>query len=197
VGRIAVIWMVAGAFAAGACLSWLVFRGPGERVNSQGSSAASGGENASAVPPDVSHLEPAQAALTLGNWTYDHQKWAEAIDHSQRTIALGLDNADVRTDLGNAFRFSGQPRKALEQYRRAQTQNSQHEHSLFNMGTLYAEALNDPPRAAETWREYLRRFPNSDHAPGVRQLLGEEKNSATTGERAQLMEWMQKQETAK
>ena len=72
-----------------------------------------------AGPPDVSQLTPADAARTLANWNYDRKNWPHAIEHYQEAIARGADNPDVRTDLGNCFRFVGQPQKALEQVPRS------------------------------------------------------------------------------
>ena len=117
-------------------------------------------------PPDVSQLGPADAAKTLGDWNYDRHNWAHAIDHYQEAIADGADNPDVRTDLGNCFRFIGEPQKALQQYQIAQTENSMHENSLFNQAGLYAEVLHDDQRASATAREFLKRFPQSDRGSG-------------------------------
>ena len=78
---------------------------------------------AAAAAPDVSQMAPADAARTLANWNYDRQNWSHAIEHYEQAIAAGADNPDVRTDLGNCFRFLGQPQKALEQYEIAQKQN--------------------------------------------------------------------------
>lgn len=121
--------------------------------------------------PDVSGMSASEAAVTLGNFAYDHQQWPEAIRHYQKAIASGIDNADVHTDLGNAFRFSGQPQQALSQYEIAQKLNPQHENSLYNEISLYAESLNDPARAIPIGEEFLRRFPNSDKVPALREQL--------------------------
>jgi tetratricopeptide (TPR) repeat protein len=82
--------------------------------------------NLAPLPPDISKTSAADAAVVRGNQAYDHQQWADAIGYYQEAIAKGIDNPDVRTDLGNSFRFSGQPEKALEQYAIAQRQNPQH-----------------------------------------------------------------------
>jgi tetratricopeptide (TPR) repeat protein len=124
--------------------------------------------------PDVSHLPPAQAALTLGNWNYDHQNWPQAIEQYQRAIAAGMDTADVRTDLGNAYRFSDEPKKALEQYQTARKLNPLHENSLINTATLYTEVLHDRANAGAAWREYLQRFPNGENAATARKFLLDE-----------------------
>jgi tetratricopeptide (TPR) repeat protein len=162
--------LILGAFLLGAGGMWLIMR-----------SSASGGSGKPPVerfspspatePPDVSQLGPADAARTLGNWNYDRHNWAHAIEHYQEAIAKGADNPDVRTDLGNCFRFIGQPQKALEQYQIAQTEDPMHENSLFNQAGLYAEVLHDDQRALATAREFLKRFPQSDRAAAARQLI--------------------------
>ena len=114
---------------------------------------------------------PAQAALTQGNWRYDHEQWQEAIVQYESAIKKGVDNPDVRTDSGNAYRFAGQPQKALEQYRVAQKQNPRHEQSLFNQGGVYASSLDDSARAVAVWREYLGRFPHGQSVSQARKLI--------------------------
>ena len=128
------------------------------------------------TPSDVSGLSTADAAVVRGNQAYDHQQWADAIKAYHEAIAKGSDNPDVRTDLGNAFRFSGEPEKALEQYAIAQRQNPQHENSLFNQIGLFMEVLHDPIRAIPLCEEFIKRFPNSEKAPRVREQLQTAKN---------------------
>lgn len=127
------------------------------------------------VAPDVSGMAPGQADLVLANFAYDHQRWSEAIRKYQEAIGTGIDNADVHTDLGNAYRFSGQPEEALNQYTIAQRLNPQHENSLFNQISLFTEALNQPGRAVPICEEFLRRFPTSDKIPAVQQQLARAK----------------------
>jgi tetratricopeptide (TPR) repeat protein len=124
-------------------------------------------------PPSVAHLPPAQAAGLLGHWHYDRQRWAAAAQQYEAALRLGLDNPDVRTDLGNCFRFLDKPEKARDQYERSQRQNPQHENSLFNLAALHAQVLHDNPKAQELLNEYLRRFPESDGAARAHRLLAE------------------------
>ncbi len=128
-------------------------------------------ETLAPLPAEVSKTSAADAAVIRGNQAYDHQQWAEAIEFYQEAIAKGLDNADVRTDLGNAFRFSGEPEKALEQYTIAQGQNPQHENSLFNQIGLFMDVMRVPARAIPVCEEFLRRFPNSDKAARAKEQL--------------------------
>ena len=116
-------------------------------------------------------MTPPQAALTLGNWYYDHEAWPQAVENYRRAISQGMDNPDVRTDYGSSLRFSGQPQKALEQYKLAQKQNPRHENSLFNQGGLFASDLKQPAKGIAVWREYLKRFPNGKSVAAARQLI--------------------------
>ena len=141
------------------------------------------------APPSVEHLPPAQAAVTLGNWHYDRQRWTQASEQYEAAIRLGLDNADVRTDLGNCYRFLGQPQKALELYKVAQQQSPQHEHSLFNQAGLYAEVLNEPAKAVATAQEFLRRFPQSSGANAAQEMIAR-LNRRTTSAEQQLADWL-------
>ena len=116
-------------------------------------------------------LTSSQAALALGNWYYDHERWDAAIGNYQRALQSGFDNPDVRTDLGNAYRFAGQPQKALDQYLTAQKQNPDHEQSFYNQGALWAVSLHNPAKGVAIWKAYLKRFPQGDSVAGARQLL--------------------------
>jgi tetratricopeptide (TPR) repeat protein len=151
----------------GAAATWLLL------PQRQDGSPAAFATAAADVPSTAANLPPAQAALALGHEHYDHQRWAAAAEQYEAALRLGLDNPDVRTDLGNCYRFLGQPQKALEQYERSQRQNPQHENSLFNLASLHAQMLHDNAKAQALINEYLRRFPDSDGAPRARQFLAE------------------------
>lgn len=163
-------------FVLGAGGMWVIMytSAPEKQVVQRFAPAPSQGpRSASESPeaPDVSQLPPAEAARTLADWNYDRQSWTHAVENYQEAIALGLDNPDVRTDLGNCFRFLGQGQKALEQYELAQRENPQHENSLFNQAGLYAEVLHDDDRALSSAREFISRFPQSPRVPAAKELI--------------------------
>lgn len=136
-------------------------------------SAPSGPVDHTPPPSLTAGLAPAQAERTLGNWYYDHRDWPEAQRHYEAAIRQGSDDSDIRTDLGNVYRFQSRARDALTQYQLAQRQNPQHEFSLFNQGTLFADELNDRPAALTVWRQYLERFPNGRNVELARQFLAQ------------------------
>jgi tetratricopeptide (TPR) repeat protein len=121
--------------------------------------------------PDVSGMSPSEAAMRHGNWSFDNKIWSQAITEYQKAIALGLNNADLHTDLGTAYRYSGDIQKAVQEYQKAQQLDPQHQNSLFNLATLYLENLHQPGLAAELLKRFADRYPNSDALPKVRELL--------------------------
>lgn len=123
------------------------------------------------TPDLTAGQSPAEADRTLGNFYYDHQNWIQAIARYESAIRQGIDDADIRTDLGNAYRFAGRTDDALAQYRRAQQMNPAHEFSLFNQGGLYLEDLKQPAKAVEIWQEYLARFPAGRNVAAAQQLI--------------------------
>ncbi len=131
--------------------------------------------NAPTTAP-IADGQSVQMALSQGNTLYDARNWSRAALQYEQAIAGGLDNADVRTDLGNCYRFLDQAQKALAQYQRAQKENPQHEQSLFNQGGLYAFSLKDNAKAIAKWREYLERFPQGATVAEARQLIAQAQN---------------------
>jgi len=157
--------------AMGAALTWLIMSQRSGPPLPAATSLTSPAPAMTDAMPNVSGMPAGQAALVQGNSAYDHQRWPEAIRRYQEAIGSGIDNADVHTDLGNALRFSGQPEEALNQYTIAQRINPQHENSLFNQISLFIETLNQPARAIPICEEFIRRFPNSEKLPAVREQL--------------------------
>src|SRR3981081_906313 len=131
------------------------------------------------VLPDVSAFTPSQGAVTLGNWYFDHHDWAKATEQYRKALSLGLDNADVRSDLGTAPRYNNQPEAAAAEYEIAQQENPGHENSLFNLATLYLQSLNQPERAIALLEQFRTRFPRSGAIPRVDELLQEAKKRGT------------------
>jgi tetratricopeptide (TPR) repeat protein len=178
--------LILAAFGLGAGTVWLAMRGstnapPKPEIENFTGAPVGQSPNvfqpapaaAAAGPPDVSELAPAEAERTLANWNYDRQNWTHAIEHYQAAIGSGTDVPDVRTDLGNCFRFLGQLEKALEQYEIAQKENPLHENSLFNQVSLFADLLHDKERAQAVARDFIARFPQSPRVKLVQERLFE------------------------
>ena len=126
-----------------------------------------------ATPPAqaLAGLTPPQAALVSGNWYFDHQNWPRAIAEYQTAIKGGIDNPNVRTDLGSSYRFMKQPQQALQQYEIAQKQDPNHETSLFNQGGVYAFSMGQTAKGLAIWKQTLQKFPNGINAESARRLI--------------------------
>lgn len=132
-----------------------------------------GGATHPPSPQLTAGLPPAQADRALGNFHYDHRDWAKAIGYYESAIKQGSDDSDIRTDLGNAYRFSDRPNEALIQYQLAQKMNPEHEFSLFNQASLYSEVLGQPLEGIARWNEYLTRFPQGRNVTAARELIAQ------------------------
>ena len=164
----------AAAFVIGAILTWAILSWQRTTTNDgERQRTTTNGPAATDVLPDVSTLTPSQGAVTLGNWYFDHHNWAKATEQYRKAIGLGLDNADVRSDLGSALRFDNQPEAAAAEYEAAQRENPQHENSLFNLATLYLQSLNEPDRAIALLEQFKTKFPRSGAIPRIDELLQE------------------------
>ncbi len=117
-----------------------------------------------------SRTQTAQADRVLGNQQEDQGQWPQAAASYQKAIAEGIDNPDIRTDLGVAYFKSSQPQKALEQYVIAQHQDPNHENSLFNEASAYA-VLGDSKRAISIWQAYLQKFPQGQHVADAKNFI--------------------------
>jgi tetratricopeptide (TPR) repeat protein len=160
------------AFVVGAILSWAILSSL-----SRHSSTRSRND----LLPDVSRLSASVGAVTLGNWYFDHHEWVKAVEQYRKAISLGVDNADVRSDLGSALRFNNQPEAAATEYEIAQRENPEHENSLFNLATLYLQSLNQPARAIALLEQFKAKFPRSGAISRIDELLQEAKRKETSG----------------
>ena len=120
----------------------------------------------------VSRSGAATADRVQGNQEEDQGQWPQAIASYQKAIAEGMDNPDLRTDLGVAYFKSSQPQKALEQYVIAQREDPNHENSLFNEAIAYA-VLGDSKRAISIWNTYLQKFPGGQHVADAKNFIAE------------------------
>lgn len=146
---------------------------PGTNITSAPADGAAPTPSTTDEPPPMlaGNMPPPQAALTLGNWYFDHRNWEKCIKKYKLAISLGLDNPNVRTDLGSAYRFSGDAEKALKEYEHAQEMDPSHENSLFNQGAVYVLMLKQPQKGVDIWKEYLERFPQGQSVEHAKKLI--------------------------
>ncbi len=119
-----------------------------------------------------SRTQVAEADRLQGDQEEDQGQWTQAVTSYQKAISEGIDNPDIRTDLGVAYFNSKQPQKALEQYVAAQRQNPNHANSLFNEASAYA-VLGNPKQAISIWHTYLQKFPSGQHVADAKNFIAQ------------------------
>jgi tetratricopeptide (TPR) repeat protein len=111
------------------------------------------------------------AWVQLGNDFFDTRQPQKAIEAYGRALELTPDDPDVLTDQGVMYREVGQYDKAVANFQKANKTNPTHVQSLFNMGVVYANDLNQPQKAAEAWNKVIQLAPSSPQAEQAKQAL--------------------------
>ncbi len=120
----------------------------------------------------------------LGRLYLAEQRFDQAVEQFEEALKTDPRNAQLHSDLGvallekgKAARFnaeagtaSAQLAKSLEQFNRALELNGSLHEALFNRALAYQHMMM-PQQAADAWRQYLEKDPNSQWAQEARQHL--------------------------
>lgn len=126
-----------------------------------------------------------QALTMLANDYYDTDQPQKAIDTYARALELDPRNPNLLTDQGVMYKRLGENdkaranpdkaranfEKALANFEKAQSIDPKHLQSLYNIGIIYAEDLNQPDKALKTWSHYLELDSTSPAAQQVKRLI--------------------------
>src|SRR6185312_7942529 len=74
--------------------------------------------------------------VKVGNLYYDSKLYPESIKYYEHALKLRPENSDVRTDMGTAYWYTGNPDQAIAEFNRALKYNATHPGTLFNMGVV-------------------------------------------------------------
>ncbi|OGW35176.1 MAG: hypothetical protein A2010_04925 [Nitrospirae bacterium GWD2_57_9] len=113
----------------------------------------------------------AEAWTMLGNALMDANRFAEAVEAYQKSLAIDPKNVNVRVDLGTCFRNSGRPQQAVEEYKKALKIDPRHINGNRNMGVVLAYDLNDKKGAVKAFEKYLELASTAPDAGEIRQLV--------------------------
>ncbi len=107
----------------------------------------------------------------LGNLFFDTNQPELAIKAYDKALALRPDDIDILIDQGAMYRQTGNFIKALANFERASSADSQNLESLYNSAHIYAFDLNDIPKALVIWKRYLALESKSEAAQQVQSFI--------------------------
>jgi cytochrome c-type biogenesis protein CcmH/NrfG len=112
--------------------------------------------------------EDEKAWAELGHLFFDTNRFEDAIDAYQKSLAIEPDNPAVLTDMGVMYRRSGDPEKAVQAFDQAVSVSPGFETALFNKGVVLMADLNDLPGAMAAWKELVKINPDATTPGGER-----------------------------
>jgi len=119
--------------------------------------------------------------VKLGNLYYDGQAFQSAIQYYEQALAMHPENADVRTDMGTAYWYAGNPDKALSEMQTSLKYRPGHPQTLFNLGWVRWQGKSDPKGAVEAWQQLLKANPDYPQKDQVEKYIAKAKEHAARG----------------
>lgn len=114
-----------------------------------------------------------EAWLKLGEAHSDVGNLAEAITAYEKILSLAPNTPDVFAELGDLFRRSKQPAKALATFEQALATDPNHVMALVGKGIVLFHDMGDKAAAAQAWQKVADLRPNFTVSTGqtIQQLL--------------------------
>jgi tetratricopeptide (TPR) repeat protein len=113
----------------------------------------------------------AGARTELGNVYFDAERFTDAIQWYERSLAIDPNNADVSTDLGVSYFYTDRPDEALAQFDRSLQIDPTHTKTMLNQGIVLAFGKEDLGAAAESWKRVVELSPESAEGEAARRAL--------------------------
>ena len=101
----------------------------------------------------------ADTLVQLGNLYYDNKIYPQAIEYYTRALELRPKDVNVHTDLGTAYFYSGLADKAVKEYEKSLAVDPNHANTLFNLGIMRQQGMNDNAGAITAWEKLLQNNP--------------------------------------
>jgi tetratricopeptide (TPR) repeat protein len=109
-----------------------------------------------ANPTDVNAL------IKLGDLHFDARQTTEALKVFEEAEKLVPNNVHVLSDIGALYRLAGNFDVALSKYQAAYDANPDHLESLFYIGQIYLENMDESDKADQIFRKILAGNPNEN-----------------------------------
>jgi len=109
-----------------------------------------------------------EAWIRLGHNFFDSKQSLRAIEAYSKALEIDDNDPNILTDLGIMFRRVGWYDKAVASFEKASRLDPTHLQSLYNLGIVYLNDLNDVGKATEAWERFVAVNPDSPGAAKVR-----------------------------
>ncbi len=113
----------------------------------------------------------AEAHAQLGNTYFDAERWNDAIQWYERSLAIDPGDPNVSTDLGVSYYYTNRTDEALKQFERSLQIDPKHTKTLLNKGIVLAFGRQDLAAAAEEWKKVVTLAPDSPEGQAARRAL--------------------------
>ncbi len=124
---------------------------PQDDANSQKMSAETGASILKLEQLLKENPDNVDAWIQLGNMFYDTNRFGDAIEAYQKSLALKSGNPGVLTDMGVMYRRNKNPQKAIESFDLAIAANSAFETAHFNKGVVLMHDMEDMAGGIQAW----------------------------------------------
>ncbi len=109
----------------------------------------------------------------IGNTYYDAQQFLAAIEYYQRSLQVRPADVSVRTDLGTAYWYTGDPDTGIQQLDQTLTYDPNNANALFNLGVVKWQGKQDGKGALAAWHKLLEADPNYENKDKVLAFIAE------------------------
>jgi cytochrome c-type biogenesis protein CcmH/NrfG len=117
----------------------------------------------------------------LGHIYYVTQNFKEASTYFKRSVDI-RDDAIVRTELGRAYYYAGDPDHALAEFDRVLKSEPDNANAMFNVGMIKWQSKSDADGAVAAWQQILKKYPNHPRRAEVEQLIARAKQHRTVNQ---------------
>ena len=116
----------------------------------------------------------AEVLAKLGYLYYAAQDFGAAAEYFQRSVDV-KDDPIVRTELGRAYYYAGDPGSALAQFEYVLRSDPDNATALFNVGMIKWRDNLDVEGALAAWKKILQKYPNHPRRAEVERLIARAK----------------------
>ena len=119
---------------------------------------------------------------SIGNLYYDARAYPVAVDYYARSLKARPSDAAVRTDMGTAFWYMGDPDRAIQEFNKALSFAPNNPNTLFNLGLVQWKGKHDAAGATATWKKLLATDPGYEQKDQVEEMLAEIRKAPGTNQ---------------